>query len=220
MNNFKHPIVPIRSNFSAPRPLIFSLYTPPIVPLLIDAMSLHSIFGVVLGFAAHRIFFIKGEWHVQAPTLVASHIVVFLCLHLSAILTRATYPTAILNVCVLLCYGYIAGLALSIVIYRLFFHRLTGAGFPGPWYAPISNLWNVWASRDGKYYLTLHALHQKYGDFVRTGKTVTCHHMNLRFLDLFVHRLSNHVRFQQVPPRLLFSTRTSLWPLTALAPSV
>ncbi|CAN8097825.1 unnamed protein product [Discula destructiva] len=65
--------------------------------------------------------------------------------------------------------GYLTGLTFSVVVYRVFLHPLTQAGFPGPWYAPISKIWNVWAARHRKNHLVLHALNQKYGDFVRTG---------------------------------------------------
>ena len=58
----------------------------------------------------------------------------------------------------------------SIAVYRVLFHRLSRAGFPGPPLARISKFWHVWACRDSKNHLVLDRLAQVYGDFVRTGK--------------------------------------------------
>lgn len=166
-------------------------------------MSLFSILGVVLGFAAHHIFL---EWHVQAPTLVASHVVTFCCLQISAILPGITSPAGLPNIGILVFYGYLAGLTFSIVIYRLLFHRLTKAGISGPWYAPISTIWSVWASRNRMYYLTLHALHNKYGDFVRTGKTNQYPVFNiLPSSTLIIYILDRSCRGGSLPSRRLHS---------------
>jgi hypothetical protein len=60
------------------------------------------------------------------------------------------------------------GLALSITVYRLLFHRLRS--FPGPLGAKLSRFYAVkLASKNLQYHLELQGLHRKYGDFVRTG---------------------------------------------------
>jgi hypothetical protein len=57
---------------------------------------------------------------------------------------------------------------LSIVIYRIFFHRIRK--FPGPFAAQISRFHATYIrAKHGNYYVALKAMHEKYGDFVRTG---------------------------------------------------
>lgn len=125
--------------------------------------------GVAFGFAAHHAIFIHGEWHVQAPKLVSSHICLFICLAFGTSLTHGS-KFAVFTMLTAMFSGYLPGLTLSIIIYRVFFHRLTKVGIPGPWYARVSKIWNVWAARTAKNHLVLAALHAKYGDVVRTGK--------------------------------------------------
>lgn len=57
----------------------------------------------------------------------------------------------------------------SILVYRAFFHPLKN--FPGPFGARLSKLWslNKVLETNIRWYRTLDELHQKYGDFVRTG---------------------------------------------------
>ena len=63
---------------------------------------------------------------------------------------------------------YLSSLFTSIVVYRLFFHRLRA--FPGPVLAQSSKLWHAWQGRHSKNHLLLDQLYHHYGDFVRTGK--------------------------------------------------
>lgn len=61
-----------------------------------------------------------------------------------------------------------AGLTISILVYRAFFHSLRQ--FPGPWNAKLSRLALVHrAIKRTQYHLDLQDMHQRYGDFVRTG---------------------------------------------------
>lgn len=129
-------------------------------------------FGIAFGFAVHHGIFIHGEWHVQAPQLVSSHFWLFFCLVLGTIFTHGT-TLRVFAMLTAIFSGYLPGLTLSIIVYRAFFHRLTQAGFPGPWYARISKIWNVWAARTARNHIVLAALHDKYGDVVRTGKLFT-----------------------------------------------
>lgn len=63
-----------------------------------------------------------------------------------------------------------AGLFGSIFVYRVFFHRLRR--FPGPFWAKVSMLWSfVAAIKRQKFYLDVAEMHEKYGDFVRVGKS-------------------------------------------------
>lgn len=69
--------------------------------------------------------------------------------------------------------SFLAGLGASTVIYRLLFHRLRE--FPGPLGAKISRLHTVWVTqRSGlRYHLELERLHAEFGDFVRTGPSLS-----------------------------------------------
>ncbi|KAF4511026.1 hypothetical protein G6O67_002864 [Ophiocordyceps sinensis] len=113
--------------------------------------------GIVCGILIHRGVFVHGEWHVQTPHIVLTHI----CMVSLQPLLPSPFPPVF--------WGYSTGIVLSILVYRVFFHRLTKAGFPGPWWAPISKIWHVWLARKSQNHLVLDALHDKYGDIVRTG---------------------------------------------------
>jgi hypothetical protein len=61
-----------------------------------------------------------------------------------------------------------AGLFTSMITYRIFFHRL--GHFPGPFGAKVTRFWSAWiTAREVKYHKEVAQMHQKYGDFVRTG---------------------------------------------------
>lgn len=125
--------------------------------------------GAVSGVLIHRTLFIHGEWHIQAPMIIIIHTTIASCLALGTHFAENTGLEAVLRALVSISWGYLPGLITSIFVYRMFFHPLTRAGFPGPWYAPISKIWHVWSARQGQNHLVLAALHEKYGDFVRTG---------------------------------------------------
>ncbi|KAI0835198.1 monooxygenase [Hypoxylon sp. FL0890] len=61
----------------------------------------------------------------------------------------------------------------SMVIYRLFFHRLKR--FPGPLDVNISRLFSTLrVAKNAQYYKVLARLHEEYGDFIRTGPREIC----------------------------------------------
>lgn len=63
------------------------------------------------------------------------------------------------------------GLTLSIAVYRLFFHPLRR--FPGPVGARLSRFYTVkLAAKNVQYNLEVAKMHEKYGDFIRTGTTL------------------------------------------------
>ncbi|OJJ07200.1 hypothetical protein ASPVEDRAFT_88453 [Aspergillus versicolor CBS 583.65] len=65
------------------------------------------------------------------------------------------------------------GLASSIAIYRLFFHRLHR--FPGPWLSKVSRFYDAYlAGKDVQYNVEIARMHQEYGDFIRTGPREIC----------------------------------------------
>jgi hypothetical protein len=126
--------------------------------------------GVLCGIAVHHGIFIRGEWHIQAPSILICHVWVFFCLLLSRSFTQETKFGPLFQSACWIAQTYVPGLMLSILIYRVFFHRLTKAGFPGPPLATATKLWHVWACRNSKNHEVLYSLHKKHGDFVRIGK--------------------------------------------------
>lgn len=61
------------------------------------------------------------------------------------------------------------GLASSIGIYRLFFHRLHR--FPGPTLSKLSRFYDAYlAGKNLQYNVEIEKMHKTYGDFIRTGK--------------------------------------------------
>lgn len=60
------------------------------------------------------------------------------------------------------------GLASSIGVYRLFFHRLYR--FPGPTLSKVSRFYDAYlAGKSLQYNVELEKMHKTYGDFIRTG---------------------------------------------------
>ncbi|KAJ5917472.1 Averantin hydroxylase [Penicillium verhagenii] len=78
---------------------------------------------------------------------------------LSAILSLSLSQAIVLSIGVLL--TYVAGTA----IYRIYFHPLSK--YPGPKLAAATRLWWTWHQLRGKFPLTVHELHLKYGEIVR-----------------------------------------------------
>ena len=73
-----------------------------------------------------------------------------------------------IRLCSLVFGSYIISLFSSIVIYRLFFHRLRD--FSGPRLAAVSKLWHIFKCGHGKNFRILEDTHRQYGQVVRTGK--------------------------------------------------
>lgn len=121
----------------------------------------------IIGLLAHQLVFIRGEWHLWAPTVLSLH--VMLALLLVGIHSQLEQNVNSITVIVLASFAcYLLSLFTSIAIYRVYFHRLRH--FPGPRLAAVSKLWHVWQCRDSRNHLVLERLHRKYGSFVRTGK--------------------------------------------------
>ncbi|KAI2794603.1 hypothetical protein POX_a01202 [Penicillium oxalicum] len=114
-----------------------------------------ALIGSLFGLFLHHAVFINGEWHVQAPDILICHFTSFVALFI--IVDVARYMVT----------GYILSISTSMVLYRIYFHRLSH--FPGPCYARISKIWHAWHSRHRQNYRLLMKLHHQYGDFVRTG---------------------------------------------------
>lgn len=125
--------------------------------------------GALSGLAIHRSYFIHGEWHIQAPRIVRCYSCVLVLLISGKVYHHASHHLVWFDELLLGFLAHLVSLLSSIVTYRVFFHRLTQEGFPGPLAARITKLWHVWQARDSKNHVVLDRLHAKYGDFVRTG---------------------------------------------------
>jgi hypothetical protein len=130
--------------------------------LLGDAI-VASVFSCIV----HHGLFIQGEWHLQAPTILACHILIFpVVFSLEVLSGSKDFHQGCLR-SLFIGTAYIASLLLSIATYRLLFHRLRT--FPGPRLAALSKLWHVWKCRDSRGHLVLDDWYSKYGTIVRTG---------------------------------------------------
>ena len=63
--------------------------------------------------------------------------------------------------------AYATGLFGSMIIYRIWFHRLHR--FPGPFFAKVSKFWNVAKALDSSNFRVMNELYHTYGGVVRTG---------------------------------------------------
>ncbi|KAI9698907.1 MAG: hypothetical protein M1820_007328 [Bogoriella megaspora] len=134
----------------------------------------YSVIAAALGLFAHHAIFIRGEWHLWAPTVVTAHLAAGCLFVLVRLYKLNSVYDSILSTVPPAAF-YLAALLGSIVIYRLYFHRLRH--FPGPRLAAVSKLWHVWLCRDSRNHLILEDWHQKYGNFVRTGpRELTIYH--------------------------------------------
>lgn len=123
--------------------------------------------ATALGVLAHLGIFIRGEWHLRAPSVVVCHVAA-LATGISWHIYRSPEGASAIGVWWMQCFSYyLFGMFMSISIYRLFFHRIRH--FPGPRAAAVSKLWSVYQCRDSRNHLFLDDLHKKYGNFVRTG---------------------------------------------------
>jgi hypothetical protein len=136
-------------------------------------MSLNAAFclACAVGIAAHVCIFIRGEWHMQAPALFVFHALCGLLVVFSVVRHQELLPSSLAASCKIIG-GYLIGLFASIIGYRLSpLHRLSK--FQGPRLAAVSKLWHVWQCRDSRNHELMCRLHEKYGDFARTGAVKT-----------------------------------------------
>ena len=133
-------------------------------------LSIQLLFAVVSGVLTHRLFFIRGEWHMQAPTLLRLYSLIYIVATALELKTNDQSIGWSLTKSSLICTSHVVSLFFSIVIYRLFFHHLHK--LPGPVLASISKLWHVANTLDSHNYALLEDLSTKYGNLVRTGSYV------------------------------------------------
>ncbi|KIW13029.1 hypothetical protein PV08_08216 [Exophiala spinifera] len=129
-------------------------------------------YAAAAGVLSHWFYFIRGEHHVQGPLLLRLALVLP-CLLLGGLWSYGGLDAISAGTLTLKCVSlYYAALWTSILVYRIFFHRLRR--FPGPFMFKTSKLWHVYKlAPNSDNYKQLDALHRQYGDFVRTGKFTT-----------------------------------------------
>jgi tryprostatin B 6-hydroxylase len=118
------------------------------------------------GVLSHLVYFIHGHKAIEAPKiavfyLIAMGILWTRCIYFQGALQGALKAGAISA-------SYFLGLFASIVIYRLFFHRLRR--FPGPFAAKITKFYGPYISLNGKSHVKQLELFKEYGNIVRAGK--------------------------------------------------
>ncbi len=127
---------------------------------------LPSLLAAASGVSAHLAVFRKGEWDVASPSIFTFYFTMF-----AAALSLFYFPSihvfpglvAQLVVC------HVAGLYTSMLLYRAFFHRLSG--YPGPVLARLTNFYiTALSMRKLHLFEEVQKLHGQYGDYVRLGK--------------------------------------------------
>ncbi|PYH91424.1 cytochrome p450 monooxygenase [Aspergillus ellipticus CBS 707.79] len=129
-------------------------------------------FGV--GVALHVFVFRIGEWDLAATKVLSAFATSALSLVflVKAVLLESPGNTlwTALKVVASPSLCLVAGIYTSMMIYRVFFHRLRH--FPGPFSARLSNIFSTLLSaKDLHLYEEVEKLHNTYGDFVRLGPT-------------------------------------------------
>ena len=131
------------------------------------------------GILAHHGLFIHGEWHMQAPSILLTHIAAFNVFWMTSMELRHATVLEAMAEAMLVSACYLASLYSSRLIYRLIFHRLRE--IPGPVLARSTKLWHAWKCRHSQNHLVLDQLYHRYGDFVRTGE-LSALNLNLNLL--------------------------------------
>ena len=123
--------------------------------------------GVGAGISSHLLYFMHGEYHIQAPNLI--RLFIFLLPVFALIDLKASTETSITadQTITMLFAAYLLGTLGSIIVYRSFFHPLRR--FSGPFGAKVSKFWDVLKAYDSSNFHLMDSLYHKYGDFVRTG---------------------------------------------------
>lgn len=164
---------------------------------------------IILGILSHNCIFIHGEWHIRAPFVLKCHVAVFVL----GVFVELAYGSANLSdslwTSALAMFIYASALLASMTVYRKFFHRL--CGFPGPWMAGVTKFWHVYHCANSQNHLLLDRMHQKYGQFVRTGpEEITVFHPEvLRAVDGPGNSCTKAVWYDLLLPELAVNTTRS-----------
>lgn len=142
------------------------------------------VYGVaaVLGVLSHILYFRRGEHHKETLPylqLFAASIPIS-ALALAHFLHFAYAQAIFCAVCIV--GSFLGGIWTSMIFYRAFFHPLNK--FPGPWPLKISKFSQLVSTWRLDAFRKSYRQHQKYGNFVRTGRSTisercACMHKSL-----------------------------------------
>jgi len=143
---------------------MFNLHDP-----LIQSIALGT--GILLYTTIYR----YGEWDMFVPKLVAIYGILGLGLvvwnQISNVHRQSLFTLVVddIKTVMILETLHFLGIAVSMAVYRVFFHRL--GKFPGPFWARVSNFYITGLSAKSLHlHLEVQALHNQYGDLIRVGK--------------------------------------------------
>ena len=134
-------------------------------------MLVHRIiFAACLGVLSHVGGFIHGEHHIHSSMYFALYTLILALLFGAQLFWSDGDFAEARDMTLFLAFAYAGALFGSMLIYRIFFHRLRH--FRGPYMAKVSKFWNVAHVFRSKNYRLMEDMRRSYGDFVRTG--VSC----------------------------------------------
>lgn len=126
--------------------------------------------ATIVGVLSHILYFVRGEHHQH--TLQFLQILFYGFISSSLILARVLQVHIVhaIQWSFMVIGSYLAALWMSMFIYRSFFHPLNA--FPGPRLAKLSKFYQFFTGLKLDAFRRSHEAHQKYGNFVRTGKSI------------------------------------------------
>lgn len=203
---FEHCVMHFRLpvNFAIAYDLFSATPFPPIT-----LQTSQYVLPTILGILSHNCIFRYGEWHISAPFVLKCHIGAFILGIMVDFVYGSGNISESLRTSALAISVYASALLASMGIYRKFLHRLRD--FPGPWIAGITKLWHVYHCANSQNHLLLDRMHQKYGQFVRTGpEEITIFHPEvLRAVDGPGNRCTKAVWYDLLLPELAVNTTRS-----------
>jgi tryprostatin B 6-hydroxylase len=119
------------------------------------------------GVFSHQAYFRHGEHHFYATRYIQGFLVTFVASVVGLInYSNVDIGPAVTTVS-LLSSAWLAGVYVSLLVYRCFFHALHK--FPGPTNARFASLWFTTQLGNLDGHLRLHDWHQKHGKYLRIG---------------------------------------------------
>lgn len=143
--------------------------------MALDVLGGTKTTAFAFGSLLHILVLKNIELDVYIPQFLIACVLSFIAICLAQIsIGGAQLLTAVWDVTSLATYLSV-GIFTSMTIYRLFFHRIRR--FRGPILARISRFYAFHLSgKNVQYHVELSKLHKQYGDFIRTGKSISDTH--------------------------------------------
>ncbi|KAH8692970.1 cytochrome P450 [Talaromyces proteolyticus] len=127
---------------------------------------LHLLAGAV-GVLSHQFYFKAGEHHLYPLRSLLRYTAIIIATALALSVSKAISLYDFIRATAGLVVAYLAGLYISLILYRAHFHPLKH--IPGPYGARFSGLWFSVRLHGIPAYKVLHGLHARYGPIVRVG---------------------------------------------------